>query len=397
MSVRLVALVTILCLSGTPLGAQSAAQSEPAEPSQGQPEPKATDPPPKPWYERIRISGDFRSRYEGFYQEDRTNRHRVRLRLRLRLDTAVNQDMRFQLQVASGDPGTPVSTNQTFTGFFLPKPIAIDRAFMAYNPRAAPALTIGAGKFPAPQNRTQMVFDEDLNFEGGWEQVAWKATDRVGVRLVGLQTAVNEISGASDAYMLGGFGELSFTAGRRTFRASVANYAWGNEDQIAVASAGGPLESILTNRLTRNPGGAVTGYLSEFNVVDVIGEAVFQTPREGYPLRLLADYAFNTRAATDRDRGLWIEAEYGEPRGPGTWSAGYTYGWVEEDVTPSAFVFSDMPGTNTRLHMLDYSYVPLSGVSVDVTLHVTKRLFLDRPTDPNTWLYRVHAGATVRF
>jgi hypothetical protein len=390
---RLAVAVTIVCVTGPVLAAQSTAVPEQPKPADQKP----AEPAPKPWYDRIRFSGDFRSRYEGFYQEDRETRNRFRLRMRLRLDTAINEDMRFQLQVASGDPGTPVSTNQTFTGFFLPKPIAIDRAFMAYNPRAASALTIGAGKFPLPQARTQMVFDEDLNVEGGWEQVAWKPGDRLGLRVGALQTAVNEISGASDAYMLGGFGEASFTAGRRTFRASAATYTWGNEDQIAVASAGGPLESILTNRVTRNPVGAVTGYLSEFSVVDLIGEAVFETPREGYPIRLLADYAFNTRAATDRDSGFWIEAEYGDPRARGSWSAGYTYGWVEEDVTPSAFVFSDMPGTNTRLHMLDYSYLPLSGVSVDVTLHVTKRLFLDRPADPNTWLYRVHAGATVRF
>jgi hypothetical protein len=141
----------------------------------------------------------------------------------------------------------------------------------------------------------------------------------------------------------------------------------------------------------------VTGYLSDFNVVDLIGEATFQTPREGYPLRILADYAFNTRAATDRDSGFWIEAEYGDPRARGTWGAGYTFGSIEEDVTPSAFVFSDMPGTNQRLHMIEYSYLPLSGVSLDVTLHATKRLWLERPTDANDWLWRLHAGAVVRF
>lgn len=404
MLLRHVTLVIVLSLPAIPtLAAQSSRPPAASDVQQGKPEDKppapspAQEAPPKPWYERIRLSGDFRSRYEGFYQEDRETRNRVRLRMRLRLDTAINDDLRFQLQIASGDPGTPVSTNQTFTGFFLPKPIALDRAFMAYNPRAASALTLGLGKFPAPMTRTQMVFDEDLNFEGGWEQVAWKAGDRIGLRVGSLQTAVNEISGASDAYMLGGFGEASLTAGRRSFRVSAANYTWGNEDQIAVASAGGPLESILTNRVVRNRAGAVTGYLSDFNVVDLIGEATFQTPREGYPLRLLADYAFNTRAATDRDSGFWVEAEYGEPRARGSWGAGYTYGWVEEDVTPSAFVFSDMPGTNTRLHMIEYSYVPLSGVSLDVTLHVTKRLWLERPTAANDWLWRLHAGAVVRF
>ena len=58
-----------------------------------------------PWYERLQFSGDFRARYEGFYQRWRQTRNRARLRLRLRVDTEINEDVRFQLQVASGDPG----------------------------------------------------------------------------------------------------------------------------------------------------------------------------------------------------------------------------------------------------------------------------------------------------
>jgi hypothetical protein len=84
-----------------------------------------------PWYERIRFGGDFRSRYEGFYQDDAETRHRVRMRLRLRLDTDINEDVGLHLQLASGDPGTPVSTNQTFTAFFLPKSFSLDRAYLA--------------------------------------------------------------------------------------------------------------------------------------------------------------------------------------------------------------------------------------------------------------------------
>jgi hypothetical protein len=175
---------------------------------------------------------------------------------------------------------------------------------------------------------------------------------------------------------------------------SAANYAWGEEDQIAVASAGGPLESILTNAVDRGPAGNVLGYVSEFNVVDVIAEATINTGRSGYPLRVLADFAHNTRAATDRSSGLWLEVEYGRPRAPRTWSAGYTYGWVEQDVTPSAFVFSDMPGTNQRLHMIETSYFLLPGLSFDTTLHLTKTL--ESPL-PATWLTRLHVGAVVRF
>jgi len=351
---------------------------------------------PAAWYERIRFGGDFRARYEGFYKNDAETRHRERLRLRLRLDADVNDDVRLQLQVASGDTGTPVSTNQTFTSFFQPKPFNLDRAFIAYNSAAAPALTLGIGKFGSPTTVTQLTFDDDLNFEGGWEQVSWEPREGLVFNLVALQTAVNEVSRSDDAYMLAGYGEVSIALGQHRLQISAANYAWGNEDQIAVASASGPLESILTNDVRRGPAGNVIGYTSEFNVVDVIAEASIHTARAGYPLRLLVDIAHNTRAATDRNSGLWIEAEYGSPGPTATWGAGYTYGWVEQDVTPSSFVFSDMPGTNLRLHMLEASYVVKTGLSLDLTLHLSKRLAAP-PIDTNDLLSRLHLAAVVRF
>jgi hypothetical protein len=363
-------------------------QDPPAPP----PQPAA----PAPWYERLRFGGDFRSRYEGFYEQDHPTRNRIRLRLRFRLDTDINEDASFHLQLASGDPGTPVSTNQTFTEFFTPKPFNLDRAYLAYNPKAAEAITLGLGKFPTPVTYTQMIFDDDLNFEGGWEQVAFDASEGMELTLGSLQTAVNERSAGADSYMVAGFGELGFSAGRHALLFSIADYSWGNPDQIATGSITGPLESILTNALRRNAAGVIVGYESRFNVVDTIAEVTVRTERADYPLRLLAEFAHNTRAANDRDSGLWLEAEYGRPRAAHTWSAGYTYGWVEQDVTPSAFVFSDMPGTNLRLHMIETSYFLKAGLSLDTTLHLTQPLVV-APGAAQTWLTRLHLAVVARF
>jgi hypothetical protein len=197
--------------------------------------------------------------------------------------------------------------------------------------------------------------------------------------------------------LIGAFGRVNVGFGKHSLLVSAADYSWGHADQIAVASAGGPLESSLTNVLVRSSSGAVLGYASAFNVVDTIAEATLQTGKADFPLRLLAEFAHNTRAANDRNSGMWFEAEYGAPRRTGSWSAGYTYGWVEQDLTPSAFVFSDMPGTNVRLHMLESSYVLKEGLSLDTTLHLTRRLFLSSPTELNTLLSRLHLAAVIRF
>ena len=349
------------------------------------------------WTERLTISGDFRARYEGFYKSGRSTRNRGRFRLRLRLDTQINEDTNFHLQVASGDPGTPASTNQTLKGFFQPKPFNLDRAYIAYNPRAAEAITLGIGKFPSPVMRTQMTFDDDLNFEGGWEQVSWQPQEHIDIDLVAIQTAVNEVSRGADAYMLGGYGAASFKFGSNSLQLSAANYMWKNTDQIAIAQASGQLTSILTNRVIRNSDGFATNFASEFNVVDVIAEATLTTPNRGYPLRLLVDYAINTRATTSQNSGFWLEAGYGDPGDVGSWGATYTTGWIEQDVTPSAFVFSDMPGTNIRLNMIETSYVVKSGLSLDVTLHLTKRLIVLEDDTPDHLLARLHVATVIRF
>ena len=378
--------VALVAITNTSLNAQDTTSDEASSESTA-----AT------WQDTLRLSGDFRSRYEGFYQTARPTRNRTRLRLRLRVDSEINDDTRFQLQVASGDPGTPASTNQTFKGFFRPKPFNLDRAFVVYNPQAADALTLGVGKFPTPLMRTQMTFDDDLNFEGGWEQFSWQPQENVAIDLIALQTAVNEVSRGADAYMLGGYGAASFTFGSNSFQLSTANYMWRNADQIVAAQASGELSSILTNRVIRNTNGIATNYASEFNVIDVIAEATLSTSNPDYPFRLLVDYAVNTKATTDRNKGLWIEAAYGDPGPVGSWGATYTRGWIEQDVTPSAFVFSDMPGTNIRLDMIETSYVVRPGVSLDVTLHLTKRLFVAQNDTSNHLLARLHVATVIRF
>ena len=349
-----------------------------------------------PWYERIQFGGDFRSRYEGFYQDGRATRHRSRLRLRLRIDTDINDDTHLQIQIASGDSGTPVSTNQTFTGFFRPKPFSLDRANITYNPSGARALTLAMGKFGFPMTRTQMVWDDDLNFEGGYEQVAWSATDTVDIKLVALQTAVNEVSGDEDSYMLAGYGEVGVVVGNHRLQFSVADYGFGNVDQVAVAHATGPLTSILTNQVERDANGNIVGFVSDFNMVDVIAQVEFDTGRENYPFRVLADFVRNTRAASDLDTGMWFEAEYGGSGARRSYTLGYTYGRIEQDAALSTFVFSDMPGTNLQLHMINIGWVPLPNLTLDLTIHVSKRLEVG-PEDLATWLTRPHVAAIVRF
>jgi hypothetical protein len=131
-------------------------------------------------------------------------------------------------------------------------------------------------------------------------------------------------------------------------------------------------------------------------MVDVIAEVELDTGRDGYPVRLLADFVRNTKAASDFDTGMWFEVEYGGSRAVGSYTLGYTYGRIEQDAVLSPFMFSDIPGTNLQLHMPNFTYVVAPNLTFDLTLHITKRLDAD-PSANRNWLSRPHVAAIVRF
>ena len=124
MHVRVLAvLIGVLCgsnvVSGQELFARLAGdgQSKPEEKKPDPPPPPAQDPPPKPWWERLTFYGDFRARYEGFFQEDTETRHRERFRFRLGVRTTVTEGVDFNFRIASGEAADVASTNQSLTDF----------------------------------------------------------------------------------------------------------------------------------------------------------------------------------------------------------------------------------------------------------------------------------------
>ena len=84
-------------------GASSQDSSAAADKDTDKDEGEGEDAPPT-WYERLRFSGDFRSRYEGFYREESETRHRGRFRLRLRVDTDITRTSGFSCRSRVGTP-----------------------------------------------------------------------------------------------------------------------------------------------------------------------------------------------------------------------------------------------------------------------------------------------------
>jgi hypothetical protein len=356
----------------------------------------AAPPAQKPWWERMTFVGDFRARFESFFLEDTATRHRQRFRVRLGVRTAITEQIGFSVRLASGEANDIISTNQTLTGFLNRKPINIDQVFATWTPRPVPGLTLGFGKYPYPVTRTQLVWDDDLNWEGTYEQYA-KGFGSATLRLGAAQVPLNETVNADDAFLWAEQVQLGTTFGAHQLEVSLASYAFEDIDQLAVAIVPrGPIITVNTNATTTGSDGLVNGYLSDFHVVDVIGHATLGTGRAQYPLQLVGEWALNTRAATDEDTAFWLVGTIGRAAAPGTGGASYTYAWIERDAVLSAFRYSDMPGTNIIGHQIAGSYMPVNRINVDASVILTK--LLEAPVgSPNRWLTRLQIDARLTF
>lgn len=169
------------------------------------------------WVERFSFEGDIRLRYEhdGFANNNaplvnfnaintgppfdtspsntqnppllNTDEDRNRFLLRGRLGTTavVDDDVRATFRIASGNDSGPVSTNQTLGSAptngqgsnFSKYNLWLDRAFLRFTP--LDNLIIDAGRAPNPFFATELIWDEDLNFDGLSARYSFKAADGI--------------------------------------------------------------------------------------------------------------------------------------------------------------------------------------------------------------------------
>lgn len=108
----------------------------------------------------------------GFATESTTERRdRERLRLRLGLTARVTDEVGVGVRLATGSTTDRVSTNQTLGQNFNKYQLLVDRAFMRLTPIEGLDLTVG--RIPNPWFSTDMVWNENLNFEGAALSGRW--------------------------------------------------------------------------------------------------------------------------------------------------------------------------------------------------------------------------------
>jgi hypothetical protein len=338
---------------------------------------------------RLDISGDMRVRYEANFS-DRTARDRDRgvLRARLRATYAVNDWLTVGGQIATGDPDDPNSTDITLSNFADDLAFSLDQAYI----RATfGQLRTHLGKMPLPFTRTDLVWDGDVSPQGA----SASYTLPIGhggatLRANGLYFLVDESVTGPNSDMIGG--QLAFeSAAGKPWRVDLAV---GYYDYALRSLAGADAGDFRSNRM------AAGRYVSDFDLLDVIGGVTYSGLGARWPIRLVGDYVHNFGAVGDAGTGFGVDLLAGRASSKGDWRFGYGYAQADIDAVLAAFSHDNTNiATNYRQHSLSVDFAPRDNLILNATFYHYR--LLDTAFAPigasHDWLNRVRLNMLVNF
>src|SRR5437667_151887 len=206
---------------------------------------------------RFRFNGDVRVRGEDFIQKGTFDRNRARLRVRFGFDGKLNEDFTSGIYLATGSLGDPTTTNETLTNFFDRKTVALDKAWITYNPIAHKWVSLTGGKFAYTWQRSSATFDPDLNPEGFNEKFSWDLRTPFvkNFTIQGIELLYNESNSGSsakarqDSYALGGQISAKLQMGPWPATPSFLSLKWNRPDAILNNQIKTPLARLPINLL----------------------------------------------------------------------------------------------------------------------------------------------------
>lgn len=364
------------------------------------------------WLSRISWEGDFRLRgqLDRFPNDSVPNvppaiaqingininntsasRNRLRVRARLGMNAQISDSISAGVRLATGGTGPgsdPVSTNQTLGTYGSRYTLGVDRAFIAYKPYEWASFSGGriANPFFVP---TDLVWDDDLNFEG----VAAKFRPMLGDRLKGFLTfgafpiqdiEPTPLTMAKTKWLYGYQGGFNWDFGAKSSATiGLALYDYRHMEGIRnpeleshVFDQTAPLirqkgNSVFNIANSSDPNVFLYGLASKFKELNLSASADFAAFD---PVHVIVDADFVKNIGFKREeilqrtgidiapkvRGYQTKVTVGLPKleKRGDWQAFMGYRYVERDAVLDAFTDSDfhLGGTDTKGYFLGARY-----------------------------------------
>lgn len=274
---------------------------------------------------KLQLSGDVRVRYESnFGDADARNRDRGVVRARLRANYAVSDHIMAGAQLSTGDDDDPNTADVTLSNWDDDLRVSLDQIYLR---GTWGNLVVHAGKIPQPFRRTDLVWDGDVSPQGLSAAYKQPLPGGASIKATGLYFQIDEASRAKDSSMVGG--QIEFATAPGVFHAELAaGYYDYRLNSITGADAGDFRSNLLT------PAGR---YLSDFDMLDIVGSATFAGLGERWPVQLIGNYVHNYGAAVDADTGYGADLFVGRASKPHDLRFGYGYSRTEVDAVLAAF------------------------------------------------------------
>ncbi len=370
------------------------------------------------WVSALKINGDLRGRFEGFYANaeggqqasspDWVDRNRWCYRMRLGVVANIQDNFEVGFRLASTDldnaagitRGTdPISINQTFGNNASKHGVGIDLAYMKWYGLNRPDLS-GAftfGKMENPFVFSDMVFDGDYTPEGFGQQLAYTFSSTQVLRVNGGQFILDELgSSSADPYLFGGQVRLDSTWSKRVSTSLGGSYLgiWNSEQLTSGAVPdinAGNERYVTTSGTSRSLGAPVHGFstfVADLGLTYTLDS--FPMYPGAFPIRVFGDAMRNFSADSDANEGYDLGIQFGKAGKKKTWELSYRYKVLEGDVWYEELVDSDFgalyrdpapatatrarnlgtgywAGTNVRGHVVKAGYSPYDMLTFNVT------------------------------
>ncbi|MBV8503815.1 MAG: putative porin [Paucibacter sp.] len=316
---------------------------------------------------------------------------RTRERLRVGTEVAVADEVQVGLAVSTGSStGSPTSTNQTMAtgsggspGYFDKYSLVVDKAYLRYQPFSV--LSFSGGRFANPFQATDLVWADDLNFEGfvtklkgptpgtagsyvtaGWFPLGFSAPGQYRHRdLLALQLGTDWQYGLKENHLklaaaLYDYSHVEGVLQTTKLPAMQPGYL-SSEYGSAYRQRGNTLFRINTNPLyDSSTNWGLASSFHEFDLTAVAEVAQFD------PLHIVltGDFVYNLgfdrkqiqnrtglRVTDGSPYGYLVNLQVGAARiqGRGDWNAALGYRRLGSDAVIDAFTNSDFGGGGTNL------------------------------------------------
>ncbi len=323
------------------------------------------------WTDSIRLSGDFRYRYEEIDIAARDVRSRHRLRARAGFVAQLPNAVEVGLRIAAGNEAPP-SGNTTLGSGGSSKELFLDQAYATWRPFAGAYLTGGKMKnnFYRPQG-TALLWDSDYTPEGialGWAG----GGVFINAAAIALESDSNRANHTIYYGLQSGFAvdlgeELALTAGAGFIDIPVQG------ETVFFGSS----EAFYGNSFTCGNSGSCT-YNNNFEELELFTELSWSGPE--LPLAVYAHYVQNL-AADEHDTGWLAGTLVGKADGAGSWHLGYQYERVEADAVLGLLRDSNVAGggADIRGHKLFGTY------AIDKQWHMGLTIYVDNESGENAF------------